>query len=219
MDRCAECARDICSECRTEVAGKPVCSSCVEAIRSRVAAEIAGEPAAAPVLDPYSQPPLAANAGWATPSSGQTPSPIGQEPPSPSRLLVGIIAGSVVGVIGAFVLKTITFYAQFSLSLFNIFLGIGVGIAVMAGSGRKGPLVAVIAAMLAFGSMLFSDYLLFTSEIAKILGVPVSIGQMPLSAFFEVEKHQGVMHWIIIAIGVYSAFSLCVQRDQPASAP
>jgi hypothetical protein len=217
MDRCTECARDICSDCRTEVAGKPVCTGCVEAIRSRVAAEMAApvqapagfgstsQPTGFRTTDPYT---TQTSAGAAYQMSG----PIVQEAPNPARILVGIVAGVAVGVIGAFILKSILYYAKFGLSYFNIILGGAVGFAVMLGSGRKGPLIALISAGLAFAAMMFSDYMLLTALAGDQFGSSIALGTIPLSLFLEAQKDQGVMHWICVAIGVYSAFSICVDK-------
>jgi hypothetical protein len=216
VDRCVECRRDVCADCKTEVAGKPVCTACVEAIRTRVAAEI-GVGAAAGTGDsaggygsPTAGDPYAAPTGYGT--AHAMPNVIVQESPNPARLLAGIALGAAFGAVGAFLLKTFVYYTNFGLSYLNILVGGAVGFGVILGSGRRGPLTAIISAVLAFGAMMFSDYLLWTSVIRDNFGPLVYFGRINVSQFLELQKDQSVMHWVCVAIGVYAAFSLCIDK-------
>lgn len=218
VDRCQECYRDICSECRTVVAGKPVCSTCVAAIRARVASELSTAPNVASAPQPY-QPtasyvpvqPVQTQPAAASGSTYGMPSPIVQETPGPGRLLAGIALGAIFGIIGAYVLKMVAYYGHIEIGYLNILVGSAAGFGVVIGSGRQGILQGILGGLLALGSMLLSDYLLLQQKFQELTGTSDPV---PFDIFTEMLKHQNPMHWLIVAIGVYAGFGIGMKKNR-----
>lgn len=242
VDRCTECQRDICAQCKTEVAGKPVCKNCVDLIRSRVAAEMASAPpaSAGAATTPSYSPPAGFGAQASTQPYGspqpttsyQMPSPIVQEEPSPARMLAGIVLGALFGAVGAFIWKTIAYYAHFELAYLDIIVGCAAGFGVVMGGGRHGFLPAILGAILGFGSMMLGYYLLMNAQyhdlarelIEKIpkdaaAGAPTiaSVGNLTFKDFIEGLKELSVIDWAFVAAGVYGGFIVPMKKKaQPA---
>src|SRR5437879_4507720 len=78
---CQECKQPLCDECRVKIQGQSACTTCAEAIRLRTGAPIE-------VTDSIAL-------------STDLPHVIVQESPAPARVLVGIAAGGVAGLVGA----------------------------------------------------------------------------------------------------------------------
>lgn len=239
VDRCTECQRDICAQCKTEVAGKPVCKNCVDLIRSRVAAEMGATPSSstgAAATPTYASPAgFGAQAptqpyGSAQPTTSyQMPSPIVQEQPSPARMLAGIILGALFGAVGAFIWKTIAYYAHFELAYLDIIVGCAAGFGVVMGGGRQGIIPAILGALLGFGSMMLGYYLLMNAQYHDLareileklpkdaaIGTP-SVGNLTLNQFVEGLKDLSVIDWAFVAAGVYGGF-IVPMKKKPQSA-
>ena len=219
-ERCAECGRDICGECTDNVAGKAVCIHCVANIRSRVAAEMANAAPAVQSSQAYgSEPPPS---GFATPdpytggasaagAAYQMPNPVVQEAPNPARLLLGIVLGALFGAIGAFLWKTVAYYAKFELAYLNILVGCAAGFGVVTGSGRQGIVPAILGAILGFCSMMFGYYLLLNAQFSEALpGLPA----VPFNLFVEFMKELDVIDWLFVAAGVYGGFTIPMNKEK-----
>jgi hypothetical protein len=217
VSSCVECSTPVCRECETLVKGKPVCQRCVANIKSKVEAEL-GTPAtpiapgapvapaagASPYGGAYASPAETTYSGSAG-SQGTVytpPSPIIEEAPSPARFLMGIVAGAAVALIGSIIWEKIYFHANFMLAWAYILIGGGVGVAVVAVSGRHGILSALLSSLLYAGGMLVGHWMLVKDLVNKELpGLPVT------SEFFmEAMKLLGGLHWVFVAVGLVVAF-------------
>ncbi len=218
---CSECGAATCEECRQEVAGHVVCAKCVESIRSRVAAQIDSEQPVTPPSDvpqpvtTFPGPPSAENPPTSMPpvreAAMATPS-IPIPPPSPARIVVGIVLGLLVGWVGAIIRARIMHHTGFQWGLIDSFLGFGVGMAVVMGSGRGGIIPAVIGALIAFGAITYGWYILSGLELKgatiQIAGEGMRPLEMPpfLNIVPNIIKTWRLMDWVFVAIGVYGGF-------------
>jgi len=150
------------------------------------------------------------------------PSLVVAEPPGVGRLLLGVLLAAGVGVVGAFVWEKIVFYAHVEIGWINIIIGLAIGAAMAAGSGRRGPLPAVLAAGVAFCAMMFGYLLLFDQSLAA--GAEKANAPKPpmsYALFLECVKELSVIDWLFVAIGVYGAFKapLADAKSVPAGEP
>lgn len=204
---CAECAAPVCGECRDTVAGKTVCTHCVAKITARVSAEMtaAQQPrydlAGNPVAAPPAQPPQFGTSYAPTPTPVSHPVMV-YETGNPARLLVGIIAGIVVGAIGAVIWDKFVFYTNVQFGLIASLIGWAVGVAVATGSRQGGIVPAVIGGIIAFCAM-FLGWFLLDGDLARKVGLDSSIVNIEF-----VLNHLDVMDWLFIAIGVYGGFEV-----------
>jgi len=232
---CSECGAAICEECRQEVAGHVVCAKCVENIRSRVAAQIDSEQPVTPPSDvpqpvttflgpssadgPIASTPQIPEAAMATPS---IPIP----PPSPARIVVGIVLGLIVGWLGAFIRAQVMYRANIQFGLIDSFIGFAVGYAVVMGSGRTGLVPAIIGGLIAFGAITYGWYLVYgyalNDELVK-LGGQEAANLFRMRSFPEeapgIIRRWDLMDWVFVAIGVYGGFMTPFRATTPTHQP
>jgi hypothetical protein len=144
------------------------------------------------------------------------PTPLVQEPPNPAKLLLGVVAGLIVGIIGAIVWDKFVFYTNFQVGLIASFIGFAVGMAVVTVSGQHGVVPGVIGGLLAFFAIMFGNYLLandvflkhFAGQVLQLKnGSTLQVGGwLPLSLYLEMLPHMDPMDWIFVAIGVYGGY-------------
>jgi hypothetical protein len=226
VSACSECTAPLCRECETLIKGKPVCQRCIANIRAKVGAELGAQgvppppgssypPPASPYPQqpgayspqPSSYPPQQGAPYGQAPVPGGTvyraPSPVIEEPANPGKLALGVVAGLVVGIVGAIILEKIHIYAHFGLSILYIFVAIGIAGALTKVSEQSSPLISVLSVAVYFVSMLVSHYVYALDLVAaEAPGLPMS-----MDIFVASLKIFSPMHWIIIAIGAYSAFT------------
>jgi hypothetical protein len=115
---------------------------------------------------------------------------------------LGVVASLVVGIVGAIILEKIYVNAHFGLSLLYIFVAIGIAGALTKISEQSSPLISVLSVAVYLVSMLVSHYVFALDAIAaEAPGIPMS-----MDIFMAALKSFSPMHWVLIAIGGYTAF-------------
>lgn len=190
---CAQCAVPLCPACTETVANKPVCRNCVSAIRARLGSQM-NAPSAQSVAPTGAQqygtwPPPPAHP--VSPASVKTAGGA-----DTGRLLLGILAAAVVGIVGTIIWEKIFFYGHFGLSL--IYLGIGIGVAwvLVQVSGQHTGMTAPLAVAIT----------LVTLAVGHLVLAYDFTGVMSWDALMFVCSHLGPMHWICVALGLFGAY-------------
>lgn len=178
VDACARREEPICAECRTMVAGKPVCRRCVEEVRQ----EVLREQETAPQGRMY-VPPIAATSSnteqqdnGAFPQMQRVATATAAGPVSPLQLLAGIGLGLAAGLISTIAWVALVAAIKWNFSLFAVGVGWLIGFAVVKGTGRGGVAPAVVGGVL---SLLFVGVGSWLTRSAGDAGIIFGLG------FFE----------------------------------
>lgn len=195
---CAQCGMPICALDTEVVAGKMVCKNCVQAVRARVERELLSAPAPAH--------------GEAMQEKGYYVAPTTAA--DPGKLALGIAVSLVIGLVSAIAIEKILFSTGVGLSLLYIFMGYGIGYGLHKLTGEGGPKMAAIAVGIMLVSLLVSHVILVQDMINREYidqggGIRIPLG----AVFVPVLRHLGIMHWVLIAIGLYSCFQGMMRRQ------
>ncbi len=198
---CIQCGVPICNNCRENIAGKTVCKRCAPAFAQRVQAS--------PSM--YAAPP--AYGAPASPATGQSFAVTTGTNVSVGQRLAGLGVGLVIGIIGAIIWEKIYFYGGFSLSLIYLAIGYGVGLGIAKVTGRAGTGVALEAVLVTALSLLIGHIVYSCDILAKVEAERGMTGiSMTPDLFFRMTSHLPPWHWIVAALGLYSAFK-AVERS------
>ena len=202
---CAQCGVPICEDCADRVAGRAVCHKCVQAVRARVEAQMAAAP-----------PGVAGGSGpvGGGQAFGGTAYVLPPERLDTGRLVLGIVAASLIGLVGAIAVEKVQFSMHFGLSLLYIFIGYGIGYGLHAVTRRGGTGMAFLAVGIMFACLLVSHLVLASDYLAVARAGGDSLpGVSPMMVLPIVLKDQNFMHWVLIAIGLYSCFQGMMRRQ------
>jgi hypothetical protein len=215
LSSCTECNTPVCRECETLIKGKPVCQRCVANIKAKVEAEL-GTPAApvaaavppagaSPYDTTYGSPAGATHSGRVG-SQGTVytpPSPLVEEVDGPGRLLLGLLAATIVATVGSVIILKIHFHVNFMLSWVYVLLGGGVGVA-CATVGKSPGFVSGFFSAIATMVGLLVGHIVLALDVLKRDRPDLSLTP---DIFMEVMKIFSPLHWIFVVIGIGVAFT------------
>lgn len=225
---CASCARPICGQCCEEVAGYPLCPPCLQAAQERIAAETAAQPAGSvpPATGAFGMP----GAGAGAPPFQATP-PYAEVPPptTPAEwkqpglgfadYLKALALAGPASFVGAYIWAKIVVLTGYDVTLFGIFLGIGVGMALRMGAGgRTGSLmpwfavlITLLAGVSAYALMGHEVLAKETSENALAFkSIPIFI-RFPILMVVAVQS-MGVFGWACVGLGMWQSWRITSNR-------
>ena len=194
---CVQCGMPFCKDCLEAVAGRPVCKRCLPAMQARVEQQMAAAPPPSAFAAPQGSYP------------GYAPQTATMSVPAPAAggkaLVMGIGLSLLIGIAGAIVIEKISHATGYELSLLYIALGYGIGWGLHRIMGRGGSGLALIAVAVMVASLGVS-HLVIAQEV---LNFSRANGNAEANAtIFDVFPiamgHLGFMHWVLIAIGLYS---------------
>lgn len=206
---CVLCNQPICGACSEVVAGHALCPTCLQAAQSSVAAPAPAVPASAAGAG-------AETAGATLPSG--TGDPASEAPTvvpevGSAGYLRALAAGALAAVACAVVWDKFVYYTHIQLGLIAVFLGVGVGIAVRAAAGGRGPLLPWIGAVLAGFSILLGYVLLGHDAAMENADVAARLGELPVFLRLPIIAAVVIprldpMDWVFVAIGVYEGWTI-----------
>ncbi len=213
---CVQCGVPICDACTDRINQKPVCKNCVAVVRARVERELASAPAgyAAPAVGGQTQINHGSYGVGNAPTSGLPGYGAVPDSQDKSKLVLGIVVASLIGIVAAIAIEKITVYAHFGLSLFYIFMGYGIGWGLHRLTGRGGAGMAALAVGIMVGCLLLSHVIWAQDLLTASRSGPDGDPSLTLGdAFSFVMSNAGFMHWVLIAIGLYACFQGMMRRQ------
>lgn len=214
---CVQCGLPICDMCTDRINERTFCHKCVKAVRERMEKQMAS-----PGLGAASGPSPSGYAagGYSAPTatgSAWPPAPAqayggsrfvaAAQPLDASKMILGIVAALLIGIVGAIVVEKIYFYVGFSLSLLYILIGYGIGYGLCMVTRRGGMGMALLAVGIMVISLLIGQLVLTSDALNKMrVGSPELAGVTTAAVFPLLLSHMGFMYWICIAFGLYSCF-------------
>ena len=195
---CVQCGMPFCKDCLEAVAGRPVCKRCLPAMQARVEQQMASAPPPAYAAPQGTYPGYAPQtAALAIPDAGA----------GAKALLIGIALSLVIGIIGAIAIEKILFYSGFGLSLLYIVLGYGIGWGLHRIMGRGGSALALVAVgvmvvSLGVSHLVYAQDLLNKAAATENLRAGITV----FDVFPALMQSLGFMHWVLIAIGLFSCY-------------
>ena len=108
---------------------------------------------------------------------------------------------------GPLSIEKILFYSGFGLSLLYIVLGYGIGWGLHRIMGRGGSDLGLIAVGVMVASLGVS-HLIYAQDLLNKVGETghLRAGLTAFDVFPALMQHLGFMHWVLIAIGLYSCY-------------
>lgn len=210
---CVQCGVPICDACTDRINQKPVCKNCVAAVRARLEREMAAPagayaaPSDAPGPQAQSWPPPATNPAYGAPSAALAPL-------DPTKLTMGIVVALVIGIVGCIALEKLLLYAHFGLSYLYILVGYGIGWGLHRMTGRGGTMLAAMAVGV-FVVSLIVEHLVYAGDVLQMLhtGADADPSATFGEAFKLVLTQSGIMHWVVILIGLYACYRGVMRRQ------
>lgn len=129
-------------------------------------------------------------------------------------VLKGLALGLIIGIIGSIIVLKILFYAHFGLSLGYIFVGYGIGWGIWCFTG-KGSSGLAFGAILIYIVSLFIAHIVYANDVLNEL---VGSGRLEpgfsvFDVFPAVIKSFSPMHWVCMAIGLFSCYRAMEQQS------
>lgn len=196
---CVQCGMPFCKDCLEAVAGRPVCKRCLPAMRASVEQQMASAPPPPSYAAPQGTYP-----GYAPQTAAMTVPDGGA---GGKALLIGIGLSLLIGIIGAIAIEKILFYTGFGLSLLYIVLGYGIGWGLHRIMGRGGSGLALIAVGVMVASLGVSHVVYAQDLLNKVAATEnLRAGVTVFDVFPALMQSLGIMHWVLIAIGLFSCY-------------
>jgi hypothetical protein len=119
-----------------------------------------------------------------------------------------------IGIISAVAIEKIEVIGHFGLSLLHIFMGYGIGWGLHRLTRRGGPKMAAIALGIMLVSLVVSHLVMVQDILTQVRSGPDGdVGLTYAQAIGPVLGSLGFMHWLLIAIGLYSCFQGMMRRQ------
>lgn len=196
---CVQCGMPFCKDCLEAVAGRPVCKRCLPAMRASVEQQMTSAPPPTSYAAPSGAYPGYApqTAAMAVPDAGA----------GGKALLMGIGLSLVIGIVGAIAIEKILVFSGYGLALLYVVLGYGIGWGLHRMMGRGGSDLGLIAIGVMVASLGVS-HLIYAQDILNKVAETghLRVGLTVFDVFPAVMKSLSFMHWVLIAIGLFSCY-------------
>ena len=196
---CIQCGMPFCKDCLEAVAGRPVCKRCLPAMRANMEQQMASAQPPSSYAAPQGAYPGYApqTAAIAVPDAGA----------GAKALLIGIALSLLIGIVGAIAIEKISSSTGYELSLLYIALGYGIGWGLHRIMGRGGSGLALVAVGVMVSSLVVS-HLIIAQEVLNFSRANgnADANATIFDAFPIAMGHLGIMHWVLIAIGLFSCY-------------
>jgi len=173
----------------------------------------------------------AAPGGYSVPSSAPQGGGYGAPPPYPAgyapqasyapaqqehggNLALGLLAGLAIGIVASIIVMKILFYTGFGLSYLYIGVGYGIGFGIHKFTGRGGTGLAAAAVGIMVVSLFIAHVVFGYDELQKAMAHDPSLaGVSALDIIPALPSMFSPMHWVCIAIGMYSCWRAMEQQE------
>jgi|GEM_PF-1877126 len=220
---CAQCGVPICNNCIQLVGPVPACRNCAPALHARQQQMVAsgantGAPMQQGAYPPQGAPPQ--NGGYGAPpsypqGSGYTAPSYQTAPEHGGNIALGMLAGLGIGIVGSIIVMKILFLTGFGLAYLYIGVGYGVGFGIHKFTGRGGTALAALSVVIMMIALLVG-HLVFANDVLQkeIASDPTLAGISLMDVIPMIPSMFSPMHWICIAIGLYSCWRAMEQQGE-----
>lgn len=208
--KCSECGVALCDECRITYKNRPVCEQCLENIRHKLAtdAEAVFEHKETEAEIPSVDSQTATRTIDVVIAARESLEASSR--PSPMRLLLlGALIGIIIGMILAMLTAKVRYLTGWPLGFTYVLAGWAIGFGVTVGAHRGGRLQGMVAAVIAFATLILGIYLFFNdSYTPKMISAdegPATIALSP-GQFASMIGNVSILDWLFVLGGVAAAF-------------